>query len=298
MAKIKKYKPYLEIFPVVLILSFVFLVGIFGAFIQSLGYFPIIGMKELSFKFYVDIFKNTTFLKSLGFTLYITLVSSAVSVILGLIISRTIVELESSLNLRKRRIDIFYKIPIVVPHITVALFAITFLSDSGIIARILYALGFKNSQYFFSKLLFSSNGLGIILAYIWKETPYVLLSTIAILRKISIKHEMAARNLGASKIYAFNKVTVPMLLPTISSTFTIIFAFSFGSYEIPMLLGSTVPKTLPVQAFIEYQNPMLTDRPSAMAMNMIIIFFCLVFVLLFNYAIKYIILGKNIKNSK
>lgn len=298
MAKIKKYKPYLEIFPVVLILSFVFLVGIFGAFIQSLGYFPIIGMKELSFKFYMNIFKNANFLKSLAFTLYITLASSVVSVILGLLISRSIVEFESGLNLKKNRIDIFYKIPIVVPHITVALFAITFLSDSGIISRILYTIGFKNSQELFSNLLFSPNGLGIVLSYIWKETPYVLLSTLAILRKISVKHEMVARNLGASKISAFCKITIPMLLPTISSTFTIIFAFSFGSYEIPILLGSTVPKALPVQAFIEYQNPMLTDRPSAMAMNMIIIFFCLVFVLLFNYVIKYIILGRNIKNLK
>lgn len=295
MTKIKKYKPYMEILPVVSILVFVLVVGIFGAFIQSLGYFPIIGMDELTLKFYIDIFKNETFVKSLIFTLYITAVSSIIAVSLGVILAKVITELENSSKKsgKKSKIDIFYKIPIVVPHITVALFAITFLSDSGILARILYAIGVKNSQKIFSDVLFSSNGLGIILSYIWKETPYVLLTCLAVLRRISSKHEMAAINLGAGKIYAFFRVTLPMLLPTILSVFTIVFSFSFGAYEIPMLLGSTVPKTLPVQAFIEYQNPMLTDRPYAMAMNMIIVFFCIVFVVFFNYIIKKIILGKN-----
>lgn len=294
MAKIRRYKAYLEILPVVSILLFVFVVGIFGAFIQSLGYFPIIGMKELSFKFYLEIFKDTNFLKSLFFTLYITAISSIVSVSLGILIARAITELENNNTVKNKKIDIFYKVPIVVPHIAVALFAITFLSDSGVLARILHAIGFENAQKIFSNVLFSSSGAGIILSYIWKETPYVLLSTLSILRKISIKHEMAARNLGASRMYAFFKITLPMLLPTIISTFTIVFSFSFGSYEIPMLLGSTVPKTLPVQAFIEYQNPMLTDRPLAMAINMIIIFFCLVFVLLFNYVIKSLVLGRKV----
>ena len=295
MTKIKRYKPYLEILPVVSILLFVLLVGIFGAFIQSLGYFPIIGMKEISLKYYRDIFRSTTFLKSMGFTLYITAVSSVISVSLGVILARIITELEntSEKGSGRKKADIFYKLPIVIPHITVALFAITFLSDSGIISRIMYGMGIKNSQEIFSNVLFSSNGAGIIISYIWKETPYVLLTCIAVLRRISTRHEMAAINLGAGKVYAFVKVTLPMLLPTILSVFTIVFSFSFGAYEIPMLLGSTVPKTLPVQAFIEYQNPMLTDRPYAMAMNMIIVFFCLVFVLMFNYIIKRVILGKN-----
>ena len=139
--------------------------------------------------------------------------------------------------------------------------------------------------------MFTSNGAGIIGSYIWKETPYVLLTILAVYKRLNNKYENMAVNLGAKRLYAFRKVTLPILLPTLVSTFTIIFSFSFGAYEIPMLLGPTLPKTLPVQAFIEYQNPDLTNRPYAMAMNMIIILFCVFFVLLFNYLIKKIVLG-------
>lgn len=285
MSKKTKYKPYLEVMPIVLLLLFVLVFGIFGALMQSLGYFPFIGMKEITLEYYTRIFTNTGFLKSLSFTLYISAVSSIIAVILGIIIASLIV----SLNSKKEYI---YKIPMVVPHITVALFAITFLSDTGFFARMLYSMGLKNAQEIFSNVLFSSNGLGIILAYIWKETPYVMLTCLAVLKRLSSKHEMAAINLGASKWYAFRKVTLPMLLPTILSVFTIIFSFSFGAYEIPMLLGATVPKAIAVQAFIEYQNPMMINRPYAMAMNMVIIGFCVVFVLLFNTIIKKIIINE------
>lgn len=285
MSKKTKYKPYLEVMPIVVLLLFVLVFGIFGALMQSLGYFPFIGMKEITLEYYSRIFTNSGFLKSLSFTLYISAISSIIAVILGIVIASLIV----SLNSKKEYI---YKIPMVVPHITVALFAITFLSDTGFFARMLYSMGIKNAQEIFSSILFSSNGLGIILAYIWKETPYVMLTCLAVLKRLSSKHEMAAINLGASKWYAFRRVTLPMLLPTILSVFTIIFSFSFGAYEIPMLLGATVPKAIAVQAFIEYQNPMMSNRPYAMAMNMVIIGFCVIFVLLFNAIIKRIIINE------
>lgn len=288
MSKKTKYKPYLEVMPIVVLLLFVLVFGIFGALMQSLGYFPFIGMKEITLEYYSRIFTNSGFLKSLSFTLYISAISSIIAVILGIVIASLIV----SLNSKKEYI---YKIPMVVPHITVALFAITFLSDTGFFARMLYSMGIKNAQEIFSSILFSSNGLGIILAYIWKETPYVMLTCLAVLKRLSSKHEMAAINLGASKWYAFRRVTLPMLLPTILSVFTIIFSFSFGAYEIPMLLGATVPKAIAVQAFIEYQNPMMSNRPYAMAMNMVIIGFCVIFVLLFNAIIKRIIINEKTK---
>lgn len=112
------------------------------------------------------------------------------------------------------------------------------------------------------------------------------MTVLAVLKRIDDKYEKVAINLGASRWYAFRKVTIPILMPTILSTFIIIFSFSFGAYEIPFLLGSTVPKTLPIQAFIEYQNPDMSNRPLAMAINIIIIAISLAMVVLFNYVVK------------
>ena len=44
----------------------------------------------------------------------------------------------------------------------------------------------------------------------------------------------------------------------------------------PLLLGSTLPKALPVQTYIEYTHPDLTHRPYAMALNMIMLLICLI----------------------
>ena len=81
----------------------------------------------------------------------------------------------------------------------------------------------------------------------------------------------AARNLGASKWQSFFKVTLPLCKDTILSGFLIIFVFSLGAYELPVLLGSTLPKALPVLAYNQYTHPNLQNRPYAMALNGIII---------------------------
>ena len=53
-----------------------------------------------------------------------------------------------------------------------------------------------------------------------------------------------------------------------------IFIFAFGGYELPFLLGTTVPKALPVQAYLAFTAPDLRDRPYAMAMNAVILLLC------------------------
>ena len=39
-----------------------------------------------------------------------------------------------------------------------------------------------------------------------------------------------------------------------------------GAMRLPLLLGATVPKALPVEAYLSYMSPQLRDRPYALAM--------------------------------
>ncbi|MEZ4636647.1 MAG: hypothetical protein R2856_17075 [Caldilineaceae bacterium] len=61
-----------------------------------------------------------------------------------------------------------------------------------------------------------------------------------------------------------------MVTPGIVSTSIIVFAFLFGSFEIPLLLGVRYPNTLPVMAYRAYVDPDLTRRPEAMALGVVI----------------------------
>ena len=235
-------------------------------FIQSLGYFKAVGLTELTLKYYKEVLSDKGFLSSLRFSLYTSLASSIIAIVCGVLLSYAILQVKG----KKGIIESLYRIPVAVPHIVSVLLVYNILSQTGIIPRVLYGTGLITDQGQFPSILYEKNGMGIIIAYLWKEIPFVALTTYTILSKVSNKLSGAAHNLGANKIQVFFHVLLPIIMPSVFSSFIIIFAFSFGAYEIPLLLGSTQPKALPVQAFIEYNNPVLQNRPYAMVINMMI----------------------------
>ena len=54
----------------------------------------------------------------------------------------------------------------------------------------------------------------------------------------------------------------------------------------PLLLGSTLPKALPVQAYLEYTHPDLRHRPYAMAMNGFILLVSLLLALVYAWLLR------------
>jgi putative spermidine/putrescine transport system permease protein len=168
------------------------------------------------------------------------------------------------------------QLPIIVPHIVVALFVVNIFSQNGILARICAMLGLITEQQQFPMLIYDVRGVGVIFAYLWKETPFIVYFVLALMANISGRLGEAAVNLGATSRQAFLKVTLPLSMNTILSGFLIIFVFALGAYELPMVLGATLPKALPIQAYIKYSSPDLRDRPYAMALNGIVVVISLI----------------------
>ncbi len=240
--------------------------------IQSLGYFKAVGLTEFTLKYYKEVLTSRGFISSLRFSLYTSFISSIIAIICGVLLSYGILQVKG----KKEIIESIYRLPIIVPHIVSVLLIYNILSQSGIIPRILYETGLIANQGQFPSILYEKNGVGIIIAYLWKEIPFVALTTYTILRKVSNRLSDAAANLGANKMQVFFYVLLPLIMPSVFSSFIIIFAFSFGGYEVPLLLGPTQPKALPVQAFIEYSNPVLVNRPYAMVYNILITLIALI----------------------
>lgn len=262
----EKLQPYILLTPILIILIGVFAAGIIMGLFQSFGYFKAVGLTEFTLKYYQEVLTSKGFLDSLQFSLYTSFLSSVIAIILGVFLSYAILQVKG----KKGFIENAYKIPIAVPHLVSALLVYNILAQSGILPRLLYGVGLISDQGQFPSLLYEKNGVGIIIAYIWKEIPFVALTTYAILSNISDKYALVAYNLGANKRQVFFHVLLPLILPSVFSSFIIIFAFAFGVYEVPLLLGPTQPKALPVQAYMEYSNPVLQNRPYAMVYNMLI----------------------------
>ena len=69
-------------------------------------------------------------------------------------------------------------------------------SQNGLLARIGYALGVLQEQQQFPMLIYDTKGVGVILAYLWKEIPFIIYFVIALMANINEKLGSATINLG------------------------------------------------------------------------------------------------------
>lgn len=273
----KNLKPYLLIAPTGILVGFIMIVGITNCIVQSLGYFPQIGMNNMTLDYYKEILGEATFLKSLLFSMKTSLISSLISVLLGIILSYLLCQDKHS----KFR-DAILHLPIIIPHIIVVILMIFIFSQTGIVSRILFNLGIIDSSSSFFNLVLDKNGIGIILVYLWKGVPYVIITTYNILRNINEKLEVVAMNLGANKFQIFINIVLPLAMPSIISSFIILFTFAFGSYEVPFLIGPSTPKALPVYSYINYISSDLSKRSLAMVINTLLSILSFILLIIYN----------------
>ena len=272
----KSYTAYLLLLPFFLLTTLI-LVSVGTVLLQSLGRIPAFGLTELTLDYYREVFQQKEFLSALAVSLWIAVLSAVLATVLGVLLCYALVKRNHS----KGALLYIVRLPILMPHAVVAVFVVNLLSQTGLFARFLYALGFISDYAQFPQLLYTESYMGAILAYLWKEIPFVAYFVLALMSSISNTLGEAAENLGASPWRSFFQITLPLSLPAILKAFLIIFIFAFGGYELPFLLGATVPKALPVQAYLAYTSPDLLDRPYAMAMNGVILLLSLLMALLY-----------------
>lgn len=274
----QKIKAYLLLLPFLAAIT-IFIVGVMNAFLQSLGYIPALGLNAINLDYYREVLTSPNLLASIKYSLCIAMVSSVVATILGVMIAAALIR---SNKVQGATLELI-RLPILVPHTIVALMVMALMAQTGLLARVLYHLGLITSQGDFYNIIHNERGWGVIIAYIWKEAPFVAYFVLALMQAISQNLTEAARNLGASPARAFFTVTLPLSMPAIASAFIMIFTFSFGAYELPYLLGTTLPKALPVQAYLEYIHPDMVHRPYAMALNGIMIILTGIMALIYFY---------------
>lgn len=244
------------------------LAGLAEGFRQSLGYFPALGLEEWSFQHYREILAEPIFWQSLTFSLKFSLISALCSVILGL-------GLSVMLLAYKPTPSYWLSLPIAIPHIVIAFMFRAVFSQIGKFSRLAGNLKIIGAAGDFPLLVQDPAGLGIIFAYILKQAPYLMAVTYAVIRRLDSHYFDLARSLGAKPWTILRKITLPLARPTLFTAFIILLAFDFGAYELPFLLGPTLPRALPWQVQIAFNETDLSRRPYAMAYTMLLVFFAL-----------------------
>ncbi len=265
-----------ETSPLLIIFLALFITGIIFTLLQSLH---IIGLSQgkLSLDAYVSLFDTPRFTFSLVYSFFIALVSSLIAVCLGIILAAGIWRLPVHL----RAWSIVYKIPLILPHISIAFITILFLGKTGILSRVSYSLGMIDTFRAFPNILYSGKGFGIITAYVIKETPFVILMVLGILVKLSETQIQTARMLGASSRKIFTTIVFPHIYPVVRMSFIIIFLYSLGAFDIPYVMSESQPEMISVSVYNTFFKKDLVHRPEAAAALVILFIISLVVLVIF-----------------
>jgi putative spermidine/putrescine transport system permease protein len=267
----------LRLAPTLAVLTILLGASLLYGLAQSLGYLTIIGEKELNLTAYINLISGQgtagrEFWVSLGFSLWISLASTLLSAISALFLA-------TLLNRRPFNFDTFaLNWNLAFPHLVWGVFILLLLTQSGLLARWADALGLIDAPVDFPILVRDRYGIGIILTYLGKEIPFLTLLILALLRTQSEGYLLVAENLGANAWQRFRLITLPLVRPALVPGSLLVFAYIFGAYEVPALLGVRYPRALPVLALESFTNPDLRARSEGMAISLIVAFVVLLIV--------------------
>ncbi len=263
----EKLKRVAGLAPAILVMGLLFFGALVLSIVQSLGYAPHYGVSEFpTFRFYTEQFESDGFWLSLGLTFYYSLVPTVIGAVISLALAVILVR-----RFRGRGFALLiYKIPMVVPYLVGVSLVILLFANGGLIARLAYTVGWIASPSEFPRLLQTSGGFGIMAVYLWKQVPFMTVMLYANLLVLGRQEEESALLLGASNWQIFRHITFPRLIPALVSSTLIVFAFNFGGFEVPFILGAGYPNTLTVEAWRLFDDPDYSNRPAAMAITTLI----------------------------
>lgn len=147
--------------------------------------------------------------------------------VLGTLIGFLIAYAQTRLEFRgKKLLHIICLVPLIAPPFAFATAIIILFGRSGVITRGLLGM---------SPILYGFPGLVIVLTTSFFPVAYM--NMLGMMRSLDPSLDEAASILGASKIKVFIKVTLPMLIPGIASSFLLLFVESIADLANPLVIG-------------------------------------------------------------
>ncbi|MDE2868366.1 MAG: iron ABC transporter permease [Chloroflexota bacterium] len=191
--------------------------------------------------------------RSLLLVVSVTVVAAALAVPIAWLLTRT--------DLPGRRWwTVIMVLPLVVPSFVYALVASTALGPRGLVQRGLEAV-------FGVPELPSIYGFpGALLALALLTYPYILMPTMAALRRLDPALEEVSRCLGRDSLHTFATVTLPALRPAIAAGALLAALYTLSDFGAVSLLRY---ETFTAAIFVQYQSAF--DRAAAAALSLVLV---------------------------
>ena len=196
---------------------------------------------------------------SIGWSLQVAIISTALAT-LGAVVVAAAFSTSTRTDRWARGVA---TLPLPVPHLVAAASALLVLGQSGLLARVGYALGLVQTPADMPPAVYDAPGVGLLLTLAWKEWPFLALVAIAVRGSIGDMYDETATGLGARAWTRWRLVTWPLLWRGLLPSVIAVFVFALGSYEAAVLLAPVQPAPLPVLTMERFADPALARRGDA-----------------------------------
>jgi ABC-type spermidine/putrescine transport system permease subunit I len=133
-----------------------------------------------------------------------------------------------------------YRWPMFIPFIVVGQVLRTFLSKSGMMNNVAINLGLMAPIDATSFL----DWRGIVIAFVWKQTPFVALLVAGAMASLNRDTIEAARNLGASRLRVLIEIIVPQVKMTLTVGLILSFVTMMSVLSVPLMINAQTPTML------------------------------------------------------
>jgi ABC-type spermidine/putrescine transport system permease subunit I len=226
-----------------LVVFFLVPIGIVGAYSLDVLHLSISpGQHEITLRAWRNLFHGSERVLFFHSSVYLGLFWKSVQ--MSLIVSAIIVVLAYPLayylalsgTKRKYVLLLLLIAPLLTSYLLRVLAWKVLLGDEGPINSFLFWTGLRSPDHPLT-LIDTRFAVMLVLGYIW--LPFVALPIFVSLESLDRRLLEAASDLGASRVQAFRRVTLPLSLPGVFAAFLFVFIPTLGEFVTPSLVGGT-----------------------------------------------------------
>jgi putative spermidine/putrescine transport system permease protein len=203
--------------------------------------------KGLSLRWYRAFFASEMFVRSFfRVSQVIGLSTAVVATVVGALAAIGLVRLRFR---GRQAIETFFLSPLLVPHILLGAAVYLYLA----------------------RLAWPTSSITLLAGHVVIATPYVIRCVTAGLVGMDPRLEEAAMSLGASRVQAFVKVTLPLLRSSLVTGAVFAFIISFSDINLALFLAGAGAPSLPVHIFSQIQFEADPSIAAASALQIVIV---------------------------
>lgn len=202
-------------------------------------------------------------LAALRLSLVCSISATVLSILLGMPLAWTLARVNFP---GKPLIRAVVLIPLILPPVVGGVALLTAFSRRGTVGAYLY-------DWFGVQLTFST--MGAILAETFVAMPFFVITVEAALRSMDTRYEAVAATLGARRRYAFRRVTLPLILPSVVAGAVLSWARALGEFGATITFAGNIEgktQTLPLAVYLFLEQ----SSDAAIALSLVLLALSLV----------------------